>query len=105
MDLSQLSLDELHSLLGQVQDKIEQRRKEAESRLIEDIRQKAALLGLSADELLGKLSGGKRPSKPVSAQYRDPASGAEWSGRGRKPLWVVQWLEGGHSMDEIRINQ
>ncbi|MBF3536347.1 H-NS histone family protein [Burkholderia pseudomallei] len=28
-------------------------------------------------------------AKPALAKYRDPASGAVWSGRGRAPRWIA----------------
>ncbi|MCK7495829.1 MAG: H-NS histone family protein [Comamonadaceae bacterium] len=36
-----------------------------------------------------------RSTGNVPAKYRDPASGTEWSGRGRKPLWVQAHLSAG----------
>jgi len=36
-------------------------------------------LGFSAD----------RKSAPAPAKYRDPATGATWSGRGRTPNWLA----------------
>ncbi len=39
---------------------------------------------------------GRRASKPkgkrakVAVKYRDPASGATWTGRGRAPKWIVE---------------
>lgn len=31
----------------------------------------------------------KRVGKPAEIRYRDPATGAGWSGRGREPKWIV----------------
>ncbi|MBU9526157.1 H-NS family nucleoid-associated regulatory protein [Burkholderia multivorans] len=42
----------------------------------------------------------KKGSKaPTNAKYRDPASGKTWSGKGRKPSWMI-----GHD-DEYLIQQ
>lgn len=30
-----------------------------------------------------------RPTPPATAKYRDPASGATWTGRGRAPKWLA----------------
>lgn len=30
----------------------------------------------------------RKQTKKVEAKYRDPITGAEWSGRGREPLWI-----------------
>ena len=37
------------------------------------------------------------------AKYADPVSGATWTGRGRKPAWVVQALNSGKTLDDLRI--
>jgi len=31
----------------------------------------------------------RKQTKPVVAKYRDPFSGATWSGRGKSPRWIV----------------
>ena len=47
--------------------------------------------GLTADDIFGGKSGfkkaGKVPGK-VAAKFRDPATGATWTGRGRSPRWL-----------------
>lgn len=45
--------------------------------------------GLSAADLgtTAKTKNGKA-REPVAAKYRDPVSGATWTGRGRAPLWL-----------------
>ncbi|WP_407644871.1 H-NS histone family protein [Candidatus Thiothrix anitrata] len=48
------------------------------------------------------VSNKKRPTIP--AKYRNPANPEDtWSGRGRKPLWVVALLESGGSLDSCFI--
>jgi DNA-binding protein H-NS len=37
------------------------------------------------------------------AKYRDPVSGAEWSGRGRAANWIVAYEVEGRSRDEFLI--
>jgi len=40
--------------------------------------------------------------RKVAPKYRDP-SGLEWTGRGRKPAWVVAALAEGKTLDEFLI--
>ena len=101
--LETLSLSELLALQGQVATQIAAARAAQENEIINELRQKAAQLGLSADELVARLNTRPGAKRTVAAQFRDPASGTEWSGRGRKPLWVVAWLNAGRSVDELRI--
>jgi DNA-binding protein H-NS len=42
---------------------------------------------LGLDKAL-KVKTGPKPGNKVSPKYRDPASGATWSGRGKTPRWI-----------------
>lgn len=48
--------------------------------------------GITAKDLgLDKAPKGKTgptPGRKIAAKYRDPASGATWSGRGKTPKWI-----------------
>lgn len=64
--------------------------------------------GIAADQLMPKSKSKKprvkssdRAGKKANAVYRDPASAATWGGVGRRPAWVVQWLEQGRRLDEL----
>jgi len=46
---------------------------------------KLSLADLSAPPAASKA---KSPTGPVKAKYKDPATGATWSGRGRTPRWL-----------------
>ena len=41
--------------------------------------------------------------KAVAAKYRDPQSGAAWSGRGLKPRWLAAALADGKTLDDFAI--
>ena len=62
--------------------------------VVADVRQKVAAYGLTEKDVFGRK--GAARTKPGSAaktpgvmKYRDPRSGAEWSGRGRAPKWIA----------------
>jgi DNA-binding protein H-NS len=55
---------------------------------------------------LADLKGGAKKSRPrgaVAAQYRNPATGESWSGRGRAPKWLADELAKGRSKAEFLI--
>lgn len=104
MDLSHLSLEELNKLSQQIHSAIAERRKAAEGALLVEIQKKAALLGLSMNELRDRLAGSGRAKGKSTIRYRHPETGAEWSGRGRKPQWYLAWLESGRLEDELKVN-
>jgi DNA-binding protein H-NS len=35
-----------------------------------------------------KVKSGPKTGNKIAAKYRDPASGATWSGRGKTPKWI-----------------
>ncbi len=39
----------------------------------------------------------------VAPKYRDPATGATWTGRGKKPKWLSAQLEAGQTIDQFKI--
>ena len=55
---------------------------------IESARKLIAEYGLTQADIFpqGRSSSGPRPS--VAPKYRDPATGATWSGRGLPPKWI-----------------
>ncbi len=100
-DISGLTVSELNQLIKEAQRTIQKRKREQKKALLEKFKAQAAEEGLSLDEVLGK-AGVKRPK--VSPKYCNPADPAQtWTGRGRKPLWVVAALDSGKSMDDLAI--
>lgn len=39
----------------------------------------------------------------AAAKYRDHASGKTWTGHGRKPQWVIDWLANGQDLESLRV--
>lgn len=102
MDLEALSLKELRELQTQVARAIatfeDRRKKEA----LDELEETARRMGFSLAELTGMSLQKKR--KPAAAKYANPANPADtWTGRGRKPRWVVSALDAGKSLDDLAI--
>lgn len=79
--------DELDRQINEMKDKLR-------SEALRDAREKIALFDLTPAEL--GLAGRGRPAKvqqparaSVAPKYRDPESGATWSGRGKPPKWIA----------------
>jgi DNA-binding protein H-NS len=69
---------------------IDAARKAENAEAIAKVKALIAEHGLTQQDLFG---GAKRGSKAagttkVAAKYRDPASGATWTGRGKAPKWI-----------------
>jgi DNA-binding protein H-NS len=50
---------------------------------------KVSVAAKKASKLVGQGAGKGQPKGPQPALYRDPKSGATWSGRGRAPGWLA----------------
>lgn len=100
-EILSLTSGELQSLLVFIEKRIELAKAEEKQKAIEVLCAQAKELGFSLNELVGS---GTIAKKPAPQKYRNPENPIEtWSGRGRKPLWVVKQLEGGKSLDDLRI--
>ena len=71
-------------------------REKEQRRVLFEIVQKMREYGISLHELLGRkpeapraTSGTGTKTESTTIKYRDPVSGATWSGRGRAPWWIV----------------
>ncbi|WDD90190.1 H-NS histone family protein (plasmid) [Burkholderia sp. FERM BP-3421] len=62
--------------------------------VIADVRAKVAAYGLTEKDVFGRrrvggTPGGRKVTTPSMPRYRDPKSGATWSGKGRAPAWIA----------------
>lgn len=102
MDLNNLSLKELKDLQSKVAKAItgyeDRQKKEALAKLEE----KAREMGYSLSELTGAAP---RKKRSLSApKYANPDNPAEtWTGRGRKPKWMVAAIKAGKSPEDLAI--
>lgn len=74
------------------------REKETRIALIEIV-QKMREYGITLHELVGRRASATPDQSGSMAKYRDPVSGATWSGRGRAPHWIV-----GKNRDEFIVS-
>lgn len=101
-DLSEMSLEELRALHKEVGVAISQfnERKKAEARRA--VEEFARERGFTLAELTS--ASPQKSRKPVEPKYAHPENPAiTWSGRGRKPRWVVEAMEAGKSLDDLAI--
>lgn len=78
---------ELVAQKAKLEEQIEAARSKELEAVIQQVRQTVAEYGLTAEDLglaprRGRRAGAKAPVPP---KYRDPKTGATWSGRGRAP--------------------
>jgi DNA-binding protein H-NS len=89
--IQELSFEELRTLSREVAALIAKRRHEA----LERLREEASVLGFTAQELLPS-----RKKSDTSAKYTD-GNGNSWSGKGKRPAWLLQKLAEGLSLEDL----
>ena len=121
MELSSLSLSELRRLQSKVETEIRRRSDTAKKDLLKRMQKLAAEHGMSLNEVIGQESTEKAApaprkaaAKPVAKKAAKPASVIKfrhpenpaigWTGHGRKPQWVIDWLAQGKPLDELRTD-
>ena len=64
-------------------------RKGESANAVSQARQLVQEFGLTAQDIFGGTRQSKVKGTTVPAKYRDPSTGATWSGRGKPPLWIA----------------
>ena len=104
MNLSPLSLADLKALAEQVRKEIGSREQDEVRAARDQIFAIAQSIGIPLSELLeSKAIKDKKSSKPAAVKFRHPDdTGKVWTGRGRKPAWVIG-LESAGEIDKARV--
>ena len=103
MNLDNLSLTELKDLQDKVAMAIFDFEKRKKAETLAELKALALSNGFSLEELLGDAKP-KKAKAPVAPKYADPANPeTTWSGRGRKPKWLVEAIEGGASIEDFAL--
>lgn len=105
MDISNLSLPELQSLLEIIPEEITRRKRQEKQRVLQEMEVLASAAGFSLAELFDPKSViPAKVKKTVAIKYRHPEnSGLEWTGRGRQPKWVAEFLAAGGTIEQLAI--
>lgn len=110
MDLSNMSLGDLRNLQEQLKQETKKREQQELQKAREQIIAIAQSVGVPLEDLVSsavrgaksKNSGGGTGS--VAVRYRNPNDASQqWTGRGRQPKWVKEWVEGGQPIDQLRV--
>ena len=104
-ELEAMSVDDLWALherlSGILSERIKSEKHELEKRL--------SILGRSmAGEGGNSVALGERPRRrypEVLPKYRNPQTSETWSGRGRRPRWLVAAMKSRRKMEDFRINE
>ena len=94
-----MSIAELRVLQGELVAEINRREKQAMEDARKEIASIAASVGLTVDAIMADVRQQRRPAK---IKYRHPTdAGLGWTGRGRQPVWVKEWVAAGKEIDAL----
>ena len=103
MELGSMTVEQLRKLQVSAAEELKKREKAEKRNALKAIRELAEARGFSLDELMVDKPARAQRTKGV-AKYRNPADASQtWTGRGRKPVWVLNWLAAGKSIDKLAI--
>jgi len=103
-DISSLNYDQLSDLIEAASHLQKKKKQQEKAALLDAFKAQAKAKGMTLEEIISGKASTKGSRKPVPAKYRNPDDASQtWTGRGRKPLWVVDALANGASMSSIEI--
>jgi len=98
------SLSELLAQQSALDRAIREARTADKAEAVARVRQLMSEHGLTVADLVTKLAPkAGATGKKVAPKYRDPVSGATWTGRGLKPKWLQAALDAGKSVSDFAI--
>jgi DNA-binding protein H-NS len=109
MELSTFEFADLLQLRTEVDAEIRRRESEEKAKAAKQVLELIRTHGLDIEDLATKsaklgTATAAASRKPVEAKYRHPEdANLSWTGRGRKPLWVVAWLDAGGELEALQI--
>jgi DNA-binding protein H-NS len=102
IDLNELSLADLKKLQKDVAKAIDSFGDRERKAALAELDALARERGFTLAQLMEDI--GTKPRKSVAAKYANPLDTSEtWTGRGRKPRWVVAALDSGKSLEDLTI--
>jgi len=106
IELSDYSFDDLDALRLRVIERMEYVRTEKMREAVARLEGIARELGMDRGDVVAHLTGkpAKKRRRRATLKYRNPRDPTRtWSGRGKKPDWVLQHLSAGGRIEDLRI--
>lgn len=103
LDLDNLSAAQIEALQERLAAQLEAKRASEKVELVAQIVRLVDASGYDMPEILAMLS---RQVATTTAAYVNPNDPTEvWSGQGRRPKWLKDLLDSGHTLDEFRSSR
>lgn len=104
-NLYSMTLEELRDLRKNVDRAISEYQARARQAALDAVEKAARGHGFKLADLIEKQKAGRKAAASTSdIRYVNPEDPAEtWSGRGRRPKWVITALDAGRSIEELSV--
>ncbi len=111
-DFDALPFDELAKMRKELDAAMERKKKEALQNIIRGCAERLREAGYSDAEFLAAYEAELRPIRGASGQrkrgaglttYKDPASSATWTGKGKAPRWMQSHLDAGGKKEDLKV--
>ncbi len=104
LDLNNLSEGDLKQLMANAERALRERHQQRIHGLRKEAEELAASLNMSVAEVFGINKASKLANKKLPAKYINPADASQtWSGRGKRPHWLVDALARGASLEKFAV--
>lgn len=104
MDLSTLTISQLRDLQQQIPAELKRREAQDKIKVLNEARAFVKARGYALEELISKEAKVKVATGKVKVKYRHPENASlEWTGRGRQPKWVAEWVATGGQMEALAV--
>lgn len=103
-DLSKYSSQELEKLAREARDLAIAKKEEEKKQLRAEVVKRIREAGFTIEDIFPAKSATSKKSGSSVVKYRDPADPSRtWTGRGRKPGWLVKAEAAGRSLQEFAV--
>ncbi len=104
IDLNNLSENDLKQLMANAERTLRDRHQQRIHSLRKEAEELAASLNMSVADVFGFNKTSKLANKKLPAKYINPADSSQtWSGRGKRPHWLVDALARGESLEKFAV--
>jgi DNA-binding protein H-NS len=101
LNLYEYSVPDLKALAKDIEVEIKRRSEENRKKVLVQMKELAAGVGMSLEEVLAYSSAKKTKGEP---KYQNPDNPKQtWTGRGKRPSWIKAAIERGTSLDDMKI--
>lgn len=103
--VSDMSFHDMRKLMLVLQDEMREKERGARANLRKRLEAMALDGGFTLDELFPSLKRRRGTTPTEAAKFRNPANPKQvWSGRGRRPEWLVKAVSQGRDPNEFRAH-